>query len=246
MGLTKRTDSNIVYLEVKHYCLWRSLKKQVDGCDVVEVTNPKTGVKLTKYGYRFDTVSGRATRIIKYDTKDKYATRFFGFKLEMVDGTEKFSIDLPYKSQVLRRFLTVAHNIDWSLPFSITVFKGKKKEKGSEETGIWFQQRGETVRPYYTKDQPHGMPEATYDSDLEQWDFRAQQRWLAARLQDETMPDIEAAAAKFKPPVDPADQGDHEDPGFSDDEAPPQDYGGGGYAPSDEDVPFIMYDPPCI
>lgn len=232
MGLMKKVDSSVVYLEVKHYCLWRALKKHVEGCDVIEVTNPKTGAVITKYGYKFDTVTGRAVNLVKYDTEKKYATRFFGFKLHIMDADEKFILDFPYNSQVLRRFLRLARNIDWREPFSLTVFKGKKNERGSEETGIWFQQGGETVRPYYTKEQPHGMPEAVYDDNLQQWDFRSQHRWLVDRLKDETIPDINAAATRVAPPVEPAehdlDPSDHMD-------SPPASE---SYEPSDDDVPF--------
>jgi hypothetical protein len=234
MGLTRKTEASVVYLEIKHYCLWQALKKEVKGCDVVQVTNPKTKEVITKYGFRFDTVIGRATKLVKYDTEKKYATRYFGFKLHMIDQGEKFVLDLPYNSQALRRFLRVAPNIDWFEPLSITVFKGKKKEgtAGSEETGIWFQQVGETVRPYYTKENPHGMPEATYDDQLQQWDFRAQHRWLVGRLIEQTMPDIEEAAKVTAPPVEP----DHgSDPGPDTEEAPPV-YD--TYEPTDDDVPF--------
>lgn len=235
MGLTKRAESNAVYLEIKHYCLWRQLKRQVEGCDAVQVTNPKTGVVLTKYGYRFDTVTGRAMDLVKYDTQKKFSTRFFGFKLHMMDEGDKFVLDMPYNSQALRRFLRLAHNVDWNLPLSVTVFKGKKKERGSEETGIWFRQRGETVKPYYTKDQPHGMPEAIFDNDLQQWDFRAQHRWLVDRLKNETMQDIAEAAKRAAPPVEPATDGeDHNqfDDAPSDDEAPPP------FEADDDSIPF--------
>jgi hypothetical protein len=232
MGLTKRAESNIVYLEIKHYCLWQALKKPVEGCNEVEVKNPKTGATLKKYGYRYDTVSGHADKLVKYDTEKKYITRFFGFKLHLTDAGERFVVDFPYASQALRRFLRVAHNIDWTVPLSITVFKGKKNERGSEETGIWFQQRGETVRPYYTKEQPHGMPEASYDADLKEWDFKAQHRWLVERLKNETIPDIEEAAKRMAPPMEPAEQPETE-PGISDDDAPPPDYHA-----DDSDVPF--------
>ena len=202
MALTKRADSNITYLEVKHYCLWRPLKKQAEGCDAVEVTNPKTGVVLTKYGYRFDTVSGRVVKLFKYDTEKKYPTRYFGFKLHLTDLGEVFVLDMPYNSQILRRFLRVARNVDWTLPLSITIFKGKKKDREGDELGVWFQQHGETVKPYYTREQPRGMPEAIFDSDLQQWDFKAQHRWLVERLKDETIPDIESAAQCIAPPVE--------------------------------------------
>jgi hypothetical protein len=203
MALTRQSESNAIYLEVKHYCLWRALKKKVEGCDEVEVTNPKTGARSTKYGYRFRDVSGHAVKLVKYDTEKKYATRYFGFKLHIVEGGETYILDMPYKGQMLRRFLRVARNINWSLPFSITIFKGKKGDKDSEETGVWFQQRGETIKPYYTREEPRGMPEAYHDPNTNEWDFRAQHSWLVDRLKAETIPDIEAAARKVAPPIQP-------------------------------------------
>ena len=223
MGLTRREDGNRIYLEVKHYALWRSIKKQVEGCDVVETTNPKTSAKVVKYGYKFNDLKGYVTKLEKYDTGSQYATRYFGFKMHIVDGPETFILDLPYKSQILKRFLRLAHNIDWSKPLSITVFKGKKKEgdrKGnSEETGVWFRQDDATVPSYYTKDTPNGMPIAKQDPNTLEWDFRAQQSWLVEKLKSETIPAIEAAARRHAPPVEPS--GDGEPPEYDDSDMPP-------------------------
>ena len=74
---------------------------------------------------------------MKYDTEKKYSKRYFGFKLSLAEGTETYVIEMPYASQILRRFLHVAPNVDWTHPLSITIFKGKKKEgAGVETTGI--------------------------------------------------------------------------------------------------------------
>lgn len=236
--LTKRSENQIVYLEVKHYSLWRSLKKQENGCDVVDVTNPRTGAVVTKYGYRFDTVSGRAVKLVKYDTGQKYSTRYFGFKLHLSEGGETYVLDMPYQSQILRRFLRVARNVDWALPISITIFKGKGKDgkAGAEETGVWFQQRGETVKPYYCREQPHGMPVATFDDQEQKWDFKPQHRWLVDRLQSETIPDIEQIAARAAPPVEPevVDFGETHEPAEDD---TPKPTWGSDYI-TDDDVPF--------
>ena len=75
------------------------------------------------------------------------------------------------------------------------------------------------------------MPDASYDEALEQWDFRAQHRWLVEKLQDEIIPAIEAAA-KFppretgEPLVEPA-------PEDREPAAPAEDW-----QASDDDVPF--------
>ena len=232
MALTRQTESNLIYLQVKHFSLWREIKKQVNGCEAIEVTNPKTGSVITKYGYRFREVSGRVTKLVKYDTERKYPTRYFGFKMHIQDGAEIYVLDMPYTSQVLRRFLRVARNIDWRAPLSITVFKGRNKEKNTEELGVWFQQHGETVKAYYTRENPRGMPAAIQDPHTHEWDFKAQHRWLVDRLKEETIPDIEEAAKCAAPPVDPEVVSDAAEPQYHD-EPPPVDWNA-----SNDDVPF--------
>lgn len=233
MALTKRAESQMVYLEVKHYCLWRALKKEIAGCDVVEANNPATGGKVTKYGYKYDTVTGNVTRIVKYDTEKKYSKRYFGFKLHLVDGAETFVLDMPYNSQILRRFLHLAPNIDWTVPLSVTIFKGKKKEgtrAGAEPTGIWFHQNEETIKPFYTRENAHGMPDGVFDDDRQEWDFRAQHRWLVERLKENTIPDIEAAQRRDVP----ADEVSFIDTEDSQSEMSPD----GHWEPTEDDVPF--------
>lgn len=231
MALTKRTQSDSIHLQVKHFTLWREIKKPEVGCEEIQVTNPKTKEVITKYGYGFRSVSGRATKLVKYDTTDKYATRYFGFKLTLKDGADIYVLDMPYQSQVLRRFLRVARNINFGLPLSLTVFKGKgKADKKEGETGIWFQQDDLTVKAYYTREAPHGMPEAAQDPHTHEWDFRAQHRWLVDRLITETIPDIERAATPVAPPMEPAYDTD-EHVGAGDMQDPP-------FEPSDDDVPF--------
>lgn len=232
MALTKRSESNTVFLQAKHWCLWQEIKQPVQGCESVQVKNPKTEEVSTKHGFKFNTVSGIVTDLVKYDTEQKYATRFFGFKMHFRDGDDAYVLDMPYQSQILRRFLRVAPNVDWDLPLSITIFKGKK-ENGGEELGVWFQQHGETVKAYFTRENPRGMPAATQDADTHEWDFRAQHRWLVDRLKTETIPDIQEAAKRVAPPVPPIGTGATE--------PPPEEVAGPHHRSdeiTDDDVPF--------
>lgn len=231
MALTKRSENKFVYLEAKHHCLWRQIKKQVAGCDSVEVTNPKTGDVSTKYGYRYDSVAGHVVKIEKFDTAKKYPTRYFGFKMHLVEGAETYVLTMPYNSQLLRRFLRVARNVDWTQPLSITIFKGKK-QGGGEELGVWFQQNGATVKPYYTREQPHGMPDAYHDTVEDSWDFRDQHRWLVAKLIDEIVPDIAAAAKRVAPPIEQAGDEQVQEDTQEPEQPPHSDY------ITDDDVPF--------
>ena len=227
MGLTKRSESTIIYLQAKHFCLWQESKTRGEDTEAIEVTNPRTGEKITKHGYRFDTVTGRAVELAKYDTGSKYNERYFGFKLHLVDGIDRYVIDLPYRSTILRRFLRVAPTLDWSKPFSITVFKGKPRKGDNDVTGIWFQQNGATVKPHFTREEPHGMPDARYDEATQEWDFRAQHRWLVTRLEEDTGPAITLAAGTVKlasgghTPAVAADASPREDePAIDDDDVP--------------------------
>jgi hypothetical protein len=198
MGLVKRSESTTVYLEVKHYRIWQGLEREVPGCDVVETTNPKTKQTVQKYGWGFAELTARATKIVRYDTEAKYATRYYGFKLHLVDDADgsQFVLDMPYHSGLLRKFLRIAPSIDWALPFTIQVWKGKTKEgQGAAETAILFRQSGDTVKWFFTREHANGMPEATQDGDTKEWDFRAQHRWLIEDLKSRTMPAIERAAA---------------------------------------------------
>lgn len=234
MALEKRSASNTVYLQAKHYCLWQEIKKPQDGCDTVQVTNPKTGEVLTKYGFSFHTVTGRVMKLVKYDTENRYATRFFGFKLHLLDGEDSYVFDMPYNSQALRRFLTIAPNVDWAIPLSITVFKGKKEKKdggGAEPIVVWLRQHGETVKAYFTREQPHGMPLAIQDEHSGEWDFKAQRRWLVSYLVENIIPAIEEAAKVSAPPL----EFDREEP-EQEEPLPDDPYAGQGI--TDDDVPF--------
>lgn len=230
MGLERQTESNIIYLAVKHFSIWREVKKPCEGSEAIEVVNPKTKATTTKHGFRYRTLSGQVTKIVKYDTADKYPTRYFGFKMTIQEGQQLYVLDMPYHSQVLRRFLRVARNIDWTRPLAISVFKAKSDRDPKGETGLWFHQNGETIKSYYSREQPHGMPAASQDPDTLEWDFRAQHRWLIQRLIEDTIPEVERAATRVAPPQEP----DHgEEPEQS---GPPMDEP--EWSPSDDDVPF--------
>lgn len=194
--LSRKKENPTVYLEVKFYSLWRSLSTFVDGCDVESPMNPKTKEVTTKYGYKFDGVTGYATKLEWYDTEKKFSERYIGFKLtlESEEG-EAVVLDMPYKSLMFKRFASAAPNIDWSKPFKISVFKARNKERQADETAIWIQQpEGQTVKSYYTKDNLNGMPEAEFDDFTQKWDFSKQKKFLALQMRDVVAPKIAQAA----------------------------------------------------
>jgi hypothetical protein len=237
MGLTKQSESKAVYLAIKDYSIWRELKQRVDGCEEITVTNPKTKEVLTKYGYHYRDLEGYVVKLEKYDTAAKFTTRYFGFKLHLIEGADTFVLDLPYTSQVLRRLLRIAPNVDWSRPLQLTVFRGKKGKKGDDETGIWFRQGGATVKSFYTRETPNGMPAAVQDPHTQEWDFRAQHRWLVDQLINKTAPEILAIAKDAARPAPAPVTSDAAEPDRAEDVDTAQ-VDAGEWGITDDDVPF--------
>lgn len=234
MGLTRRSESNRIYLQVKHSCLWQEFKRQTKDTEAVEVTNPSTGDVLMKHGIRYENVTGHVVKVETYKREHK-GTRYVGFKVHFQEGAQVFVVDMPYQSQVLRRFLRICPNLSWILPVSLSIFPGKGKD-GKPEVGIWFRQAGITIKAFHTKEEPHGMPAALQDRVTQEWDFRDQHRWLVEKLLNVHMPAIDMAAALKTPPVEP-------NPEATDEQQQPDDFTGeipphGDYISEDSDLPF--------
>lgn len=231
MGLTRRSESNRIYLQVKHSCIWQEFKKATKDTEQVEVTNPSNGQVITKHGIRYENVTGHVIKIETYK-RDYQGKKFVGFKVHFQEGGQVFVVDMPYQSQVLRRFLRVLPSITWNLPLSLSIFQGKGRD-GSPELGVWFRQGGVTIKPYYTREEKHGMPEARQDPVTKDWDFREQHLWLVQQLLNVHMPAIEVAANLTRPPVEPNELQDAEQGEEMGGEVPPHsDY------ITDDDVPF--------
>lgn len=208
MALVKREGGNITYLQIKDFSIWKEIKALSEGCEAITVNNPSTGETLTKYGYKFDELSGRIVKLEQYN-KDFGGTRYVGFNLVLLDDGKRFSLEMPYESQVFQRFLLVAPNIVLGLPLSISAFKGKpQRAGGKDKTAVAFRQDGKNVPQFYSREEPHGMPLATQDPITGTWDFGPQKRWLVQKLISETVPQIEQIAKTMTTPVaHDADQG---------------------------------------
>jgi hypothetical protein len=238
MPLTPESDSSAIYISIKLHKLWRELKKPVEGCKEIEVTNPTTRQTMKKYGYHYNDVTGYVVALEKYK-REAAGAKYAGFKMKMFDGADTFFVDMPLKSVFLRKFMKVMHNIDFRVPLKIAAWKSKEKtKKGNDETAIWWTQNGVTVPYYFTKDHPNGMPQARKDPHTDEWDFREQLIWLLNRIEEDIKPRI-AAAADNVPKKDEltfsAGQHDRQEPDDQqDDGAPPNAWG----EIDDSDCPF--------
>lgn len=212
MPLTKRAESSAIFLSVKHFCIWQQLDKPTTDSVMVEVTNPETKEVLTKHGYQFNDVSGHIAALERYD-RTVNGKRYLGYKMKISDGAQVFYLDMPDNSRLLRKFLMLMTNIDWDKPLRIAAWRTRNKETQAFETALWFTQNGESVLNFYSKANPHGLPEATKHPRTGKWDFTAQEDFLFEKLDHEIIPRI-AAATKRRGELH-FDESEREGPGES-------------------------------
>lgn len=219
MPLTRLSESSGMFLTIKNHTLWQEIKKKVEGCEEITVTNPKTKQVMTKYGYKFKDATGYVIAIDRY--KREFEGKVFaGYKLKMYDGDNLFFLDIPFKSIFFRKFSHLMHSIDFRKPLSIAAWKSKEKNRnGGEETAIWFTQGGESVKTHITKEHPNGCPPAVQDPDDKEWSFKERDKWLVKQIEDVITPRV-VEAAKFNPKPGelhmpaPADQVEHADDSY--------------------------------
>lgn len=198
MGLEKGRTST-TRLGVKHFRIAIEADKPAPGFEAVEVENPQTKEKLTKYYNFFESVSGYIADIKWYDTKDKYKERFLGFVLVIVDEEgEEFELDLPFNRPPYRAFVKFAENIDYSKPVSLHA--GKSNKDGKDTTTFFAKQDGNWIKHRYTIEHPGDCPPPE-DDGLGKLDFRKQQVWLKRRIEEVLAPQIRRIAAEREAPA---------------------------------------------
>ncbi len=80
-------------------------------------------------------------------------------------------------------------NIDWDKPLRIAAWRTRNKETSEFETALWFTQDNESVRNFYTKANPNGLPEAIKHPRTGKWDFTGSGRFsVLPSLNQEIMP----------------------------------------------------------
>ena len=165
MGLTKHTDGG-TFLTVMDGSLVQSHKEPKEGRTTTRVN--KNG--KTVHEEKFDVIEGL---LVSLKTKD-HETYGKQYILGVQDGEDLFYINISQNSGSAVRFLKALPNVDLSkrvklMPWSMA----DKVNPAKKIQGITMWQDGEKILPYYTKEEPNGLPEMkkvkikgkdTYDS----------------------------------------------------------------------------------
>ena len=163
MALSQLGGVNTTYLSVADGNLVRQHKQ----------ANERTTERLTKTGKlvfeeRFKDLSakldGIATRENDYGKQ---------WQIKFQDQGDFYIVSLPYSSRYASSFLKVLPNIDLSKEIRFMPWAMKDKNDPTKTiTGITMYQDGEKLAPYYTKEDPKGLPQMVKIKvkGKEQWD----------------------------------------------------------------------------
>jgi hypothetical protein len=195
VGLEKASSSGLTYLVIKHGSICEESRKPREGWEPVEVEDKTSGDKQTKYICRYRAVEGLICDIVWYDTKDKFKTRFQGWKVYInADGTGCV-LDFPLDSPVGRRFMKTIRNIDISEPVRFSAWKGD-----NDKIALSIKQHDEKVAQFYTREnegEPGGCPKPVQDPVTEKWDYSGQRAFLFTMMRDMVLPHVQEVGNKM-------------------------------------------------
>ena len=163
MALSQLGGTNTTYLSVSDGNLVRQ-HKQANERTTERVT--KTG-KLV-YEERFKDLTALLTKI---DTKENdYGKQW---QLTFSDGDNTYIVSMPFSSRYASSFLKALPNVNILNELRFMPWAMKDKNDPTKTiTGITLYQDGNKIAPFYTKDEPNGLPQMTKIKvkGKEQWD----------------------------------------------------------------------------
>ena len=163
MALSNLGGVNTTYLSVADGNLVRQHKQ----------ANDRTSERLTKTGKlvfeeRFKDLTAKLDGI---DTRENdYGKQC---QLKFQDQGDFYIVSLPYSSRYASSFLKALPNLDLSKEVRFMPWAMKDKNDATKTiTGITLYQDGEKIAPYYTKEDPKGLPQMVKIKvkGKEQWD----------------------------------------------------------------------------
>jgi hypothetical protein len=186
-GLQEQTDTGTIFLNVKHHSICTESKTEKPGYKLIEVENPRTKQKITKFIKQFKSVEALICKIEWYE-REHEGTTYRGWKLSLDANGVPAALDLPFNSRAGNRFMKLAENLDFTQPVEFSAWYDAK----GDATAFNVKQNGESVRQLYTRDNPGECPPPTQNK-LGKWNFDAQEEFLLDRMETVVIPRVEAA-----------------------------------------------------
>lgn len=177
MGLKTDTGGNAMNkLHVKRNAICLESSKEIGGYEYV--SGEVDGRPYEKWIKKFGSVDGMITEVKWYDTEEQFETRYQGLHVEIDDGEEQFTLELPYGTKPYDAFTRFAENIDFTKPTEFTAWHDKVKDS----TAFAAKQDGAIIRQKYTRDNLGECPPAVQNKTTKKWNFDEQRDWLLENI----------------------------------------------------------------
>jgi hypothetical protein len=198
--------------------------------DPIPTTHPKTKKEILTWIKRFDSLVVRVINVERRRTEFEGGSKITNYNLTLLAGPRdkpiRGTLQLVYMDAMLRKFLKVAPNIDFTKFIRFSAFKkvteGKSKQLISIKQGDGPDYQQWPAVPFYWQ---HGvddkgyadystkavgadgsvLPAPLHDEDSEEWDFKAQNKFLVSYFMEKVKPRVDDAAKqlgldRFVPP----------------------------------------------
>lgn len=153
MAHEPRRSSNFVeYYQIRDGQFYKKYNEPTIGA--IERTN-KNGKKVWEEFFDFD-LSGVIKRI-KLSANEWAGQILENVEIVIQDIDETYSIQLDLNSRYAQSFFARLPNID--LDKRVILSPAKYQKDGKDIIGLFVKQDGESVKSFYTKDEPNGMPQ---------------------------------------------------------------------------------------
>ena len=159
---------------------------------------PDAKMRINKMGdevheLQFDTLSGYLDDIRLEEPPEKNPEYGKSWAFVIEDGDEVFELKLGAKGREASAFLSRLPNMDFSQPVKVKTYfieGDDKKWRGF----LAIHQNGEKVEPYFSKDNPNGLPqlESTVVDGETVWDGSKQRAFFLRMVEEKVLPKIRA------------------------------------------------------
>lgn len=108
-----------------------------------------------------------------------------------VDAEDKYFLQLPYSDRSASTFLKILPNVDLEKEMTLSI-SSKVNEKGKKETSFFVNQDGNSLKHFYTKDNPNGLPqwEQVPVKGVLTWDNTKELAFLENMVMTEILPKL--------------------------------------------------------
>jgi hypothetical protein len=193
MGL--ENNSNAIYLTISNGKVCRQVQSKTDKS--IERTN-KNGKLVNEEFY--DRISGTLTDIkVRQVEIAGQQLKFWELKIE--DEGKLYQLQFQYSSGYANGFLKSIQNADLSKRMSLIPFC--KEEDGKKKTTLFINQGDGTLKHFYTKDNPNGLPQLvkTKFKGKYVWDDTDMMNFLEEMINTKIKPLLKGSTSSKPEPV---------------------------------------------